>query len=122
MTRILIIDDSEVIRNLLQEFLSDLGHKVDLAYDGHQGKALALENDYDAIFCDVHMPKLNGYEVFRSVIAIKPKSRFIMTDSLPDELADMAVEQGAYCCLSKPFDLDQVRETLDKLLNKSQKV
>ena len=40
----------------------------------------------------------------------------IMTDSLPDELARMAQEAGAYGCLTKPFDLDEVTRTLEKIL------
>lgn len=116
MAKILVIDDSEVIRSLLGDYLAEIGHKVDIAVDGRQGQDMALAQDYDAIFCDVHMPRLNGYEVFRSVVAAKPGVRFVMTDSLPDELADKAVEQGAHTCLIKPFDLDQVREVMSQLL------
>ncbi|MBU8932950.1 MAG: response regulator [candidate division Zixibacteria bacterium] len=121
MAHILVIDDSEVIRSLLREYLSEIGHKVDIATDGRQGQTMALERDYDAVFCDVHMPRLNGYEVFRSVVAVKPTVRFVMTDSLPDELADKALEHGAHACLTKPFDLDQVGETMRQLLEETKK-
>ena len=116
MARILIIDDSEIIRNLLRDYLSDRGHDIDVAKDGQDGIEHALANEYDVFFCDLHMPKKNGFQVFSAVTAVKPKARFIMTDSLPDELAARAQEAGAYCCLVKPFDLDLLVSTLDEIL------
>jgi len=50
------------------------------------------------------------------VAAQKPDLPFVMTDSLPDKLAEMAQLSGAYCCLRKPFDLSEVREMLEKIL------
>ncbi len=119
MAKILIVDDSEVIRNLLEEYLTDAGFSVDLAIDGQDGIDKALAGDYQVVFCDIHMPRKNGYQVYREVTARKPDLAFIMTDSLPDQLAEMAQSAGAHCCLTKPFDLDQVKRTLDKLLVKS---
>ncbi len=116
MARILVVDDSSVIRDLLSEYLTDQGHQVDTAVDGQEGIDMALAGDYDAILCDLHMPRKNGFQTFTEVTVHRPKSRFIMTDSLPDELAHMAQEAGAYACLTKPFDLDQVTETLEKVL------
>jgi len=122
MARILIVDDSEVIRNLLEDYLTDSGHEVYLACDGQEGIDKALQNEYDVIFCDIHMPRKNGYEVFRAVSAAKPNLHFIMTDSLPGELAEMALSAGAHHCLTKPFDLEQVSKALDTLINERQRV
>ena len=63
------------------------------------------------------MPRKNGFQVFTEVTAARPTSRFIMTDSLPDELAQLSQEAGAYGCLSKPFDLDEVTRTIDQVLS-----
>ena len=112
MAQILVIDDSAVIRNLLQEYLTDLGFTVDLAADGAEGMKKALAGDSLAVFCDMHMPTKNGYQVFREVSAKKPQLPFIMTDSLPGLLAEMARQEGAHRCLIKPFDLEQVKEAL----------
>jgi len=116
-TKVLVIDDSVIIRELLQEYLTDLGFVVHLAQDGQEGIEKALADDYLAVFCDIHMPKKNGYEVYRTVSAQKPGVTFIMTDSLPDELAEMAQQEGAQYCLTKPFDLNQVKELLQSLLS-----
>ena len=116
MARILVVDDSEIIRNLLTEYLSELGHEVDQAVDGQDGIEKALEGDYAVVFCDLHMPRKNGYQVYRTVTAALPDIHFIMTDSLPDELAAMAQEAGAYCCLTKPFDLEHLAAVLQDVL------
>jgi len=118
MEKILIIDDSEVIRNLLKEYLLESGYKVELAFDGQEGIEKVLANDYFAIFCDIHMPRKNGYQVFSESIKAKPYLHFIMTDSLPDELAEMALNEGARQCLTKPFDLNQIRDVLGKIPTK----
>jgi CheY-like chemotaxis protein len=110
--RILIIDDSDVIRHLLHEYLTEMGFEVDDAVDGAEGIRRALTGNYVAVFCDIHMPRKNGYQVFHEVSALKPELLFIMTDSLPGMLAEMAKQEGAHCCLAKPFDLNQVREAL----------
>ncbi len=112
MPRILIVDDSSVIRDLLREYLVDQGYEVELAVDGQEGIEMALAAEYDVIICDIHMPRKNGYQVFTAVRSSRPGMRFIMTDSLPDHLAAMAEEAGACCTLTKPFDLDRVKQTL----------
>lgn len=112
---ILVIDDSEVIRKLLGDYLEDLGHRVDFAEDGQVGIEKALAGDFQLVFCDIHMPKKNGYEVVVAVSAEKPDLPFVMTDSLPDKLAEMAQLSGACCCLRKPFDLSEVRETVERI-------
>ena len=112
MGKILVIDDSAVIRNLLDELLTDMGWDVDLAEDGGLGIELALAEDYAVVFCDIHLPSRDGCQVYREVSAVKPDMPFIMTDSLPDQRAEMAKAAGADYCLLKPFTLEQVREAL----------
>jgi DNA-binding response OmpR family regulator len=117
MARILIIDDSQVIRDMLCEMLSDQGHEVQTAADGSTGAAMALAGSYDLCICDLHIPRKNGYEIFAEVSKAKPQLPFIMTDSLPDHLADKALGAGASHCLKKPFDLDQLRAILRQVLH-----
>jgi len=116
MAKILIVDDSKVIRDLLSEYLAEQGHMVGLAVDGQDGIDKAMAEAYDIVFCDLHMPKKNGFQVYQAVSEQKPETRFIMTDSLPDELARKAQDAGAYCCLTKPFDLDEVTETVQRIM------
>ncbi len=119
--RILIVDDSRVIRDLLREYLTDLEYSVDVAVDGQDGIDKALVGDYDVVFCDLHMPRKNGFQVYSEVSRAKPEVSFIMTDSLPDELAAKAEEAGACCCLTKPFDLNEVKRKLLEVLQQGSK-
>lgn len=114
--KILVIDDSPVIREMLTEILTDEGFDVETAIDGVQGTALVAKNDYLVIICDVHMPRQNGLETVREIMAMKPDSRIIMTDSLPDKMAGSATREGALCCLQKPFDVTELRNLLNQVI------
>jgi len=97
------------------EILTDSGYTVETAVDGEIGAAMALQNDYLVILCDVHMPKQNGLETVREIIGSKPECKIIMTDSFPDKLADSARAEGALCCLQKPFDVVEMRQLIDHI-------
>jgi two-component system response regulator (stage 0 sporulation protein F) len=111
-SRILVIDDSPIMRNLLFEILSDDGYQVDTAENGELGLNQAIDQDYDLIITDVHMPLKNGLEVVQELLIIKPHSKIVLTDSFPDKLAARATEEGALCCLQKPFDLKELRKII----------
>lgn len=114
--KILIIDDTRVIRDFLSEVLIDDGFEVDIAENGLIGLEKATQNNYLMIFCDVHMPVMNGLVTVKKIKEIKPDIAIIMTDSFPGKLANQAAEAGALCCLSKPFSLDELRETINKII------
>ena len=116
MAKILVIDDSAVMRDMMSDFLSDAGHEVDSCADGEEGIRLALENDYDVCICDLHMPRVNGYDVQKAVSAQRPETKLIFTDSLPDQLSEKVRQAGATHCLKKPFELDQLRTILESIL------
>jgi CheY-like chemotaxis protein len=118
MSRILVIDDSDVIRGLLVDFLTEAGHVVETACDGEEGLDKAQKGEYDLCICDLHMPKKNGYQIFCELGTKKDTMHFVFTDSLPDELYENISKNTDHLCLRKPFDLDQVREALDKALAK----
>jgi DNA-binding response OmpR family regulator len=113
--KILVIDDSPVIREMLVEILTDDGYTVDVAVDGEIGVDMALTADYLMILCDVHMPRKNGLEAVQEIIAAKPVAQIVMTDSLPDKLAQSARDAGALCCLQKPFDVGELRDMIDNI-------
>ena len=114
--KILVIDDTPVIRDFLSEVLSDSGYEVDIASDGRSGYEKAIKDDYVMIFCDVHMPVMNGLETVKRIKRAKPDMPIIMTDSFPDKLANEATQAGAMCCLAKPFALDEVRDTVERII------
>jgi CheY-like chemotaxis protein len=117
MARILVIDDSEVMRNLLRDFLIDCGHEVTTADDGEQGLVKAQTGAFDLCICDLHLPKRNGFEVYKDLGPIREEMQFIFTDSLPDGLYEEVRKSTGHLCLRKPFDLNQVRKTVEQALS-----
>jgi len=108
--KILIVDDTKVIRSLLTELLVSEGYDVVCAKDGVEAIPIIESQDIDLVFCDIHMPRRNGLDTLKCSKALKPGLLFIMTDSLPDEMAETAQKHGAIDCISKPFDLEEIRE------------
>lgn len=109
--RVLVIDDSNTIRRSAEIFLKQGGYEVVLAEDGFD--ALSKVNDHlpDVIFCDILMPRLDGYQ---TCAIIKRNQRFTQTPvimlSSKDGLFDKARGRmvGSQDYLTKPFTKDQL--------------
>ena len=114
--KMLVIDDAPVIRAFLEDVLTDFGYEVETAENGQIGYEKAKMNEYAIIFCDVHMPVLNGLQTVIAIKKLKPESRIVITDSFPDRQAEQAAKAGAFCCLTKPFDLDELKAIIAKLI------
>ena len=110
-TRVLVIDDSNTIRRSAEIFLRQGGHEVVLAEDGFD--ALAKVNDHapQLIFCDILMPRLDGYQTC-AIIKRNPKFAHVPVIMLSskDGLFDKARGRmvGSEDYLTKPFTKDQL--------------
>jgi two-component system nitrogen regulation response regulator NtrX len=122
MARILIVDDSAVIRQLLTECLGEQGHQIDIAVDGVEGLDMARTGNYDLCICDIHLPKKNGYQILVELGKDRGDTQFIFTDSLPDELYERIQTSTRFACLRKPFGLEQLRALVDQALEKTRTV
>ena len=113
--KVLVIDDSNTIRRSAEIFLKQGGHEVLLAEDGFD--ALAKVNDYqpNLIFCDILMPRLDGYQ---TCAIIKRNTRFahvpVIMLSSKDGLFDKARGRmvGSEDYLTKPFTKDQLLQAV----------
>jgi DNA-binding NtrC family response regulator len=114
--KILVIDDASVIRNFLKEVLTDCGFEVDCVANGRDGLDLLDKNEYAIVFCDVHMPILNGVQTVKEIRKSNPFLPVIMTDSFPEKEAEEAARIGAIRCLAKPFDLHELKTAIDSAL------
>ena len=65
---ILVIDDDEMVRIVLEQILDDAGYRVALAVDGRAGMAMAMERTPDLIITDIIMPEMDGLDVIRSLM------------------------------------------------------
>lgn len=115
--KVLVVDDSNTIRRSAEIFLKQGGHEVLLAEDGFD--ALAKINDYqpDLVFCDILMPRLDGYQ---TCAIIKRNPRFatipVVMLSSKDGVFDKARGRmvGSEEYLTKPFTKDQLLQAVQQ--------
>lgn len=114
--RVLVIDDSNTIRRSAEIFLRQGGHEVVLAEDGFDALAKVSDHAPDLIFCDILMPRLDGYQ---TCAIIKRNPRFgrvpVIMLSSKDGLFDKARGRmvGSEEYLTKPFTKDQLLRAVD---------
>ena len=109
MKKILIIDDERAIRSTLKEILEFEKYNVDDAENGVEGLKMAMSNNYDLIFCDIKMPKMDGVEFLDEKIKNEIICPVIMISGHGNiETAVQALKKGAYDYIEKPLDLNRV--------------
>lgn len=120
--RILIVDDEEQIRELLEFDISHSGYLTDTALDGEEGLKKALDGNYDLVILDVMMPKMNGFEVCRNIRLIKPNLPvLLLTAKGAIEDKTNGFDVGADDYLVKPFDIQEVLLRIRALLRRNEK-
>jgi two-component system response regulator AtoC len=113
--RVLIIDDEENMRYMLQLTLENEGYEVDLACDGKEGIEKINQFPFDFIICDVKMPRVSGLEVLAFVMESSPNIPVIMISAYGTiDTAIQAMKQGSYDYVMKPFKQDEILLTLKK--------
>lgn len=107
MAKILVIDDEAPIRTGLKDILEYEGYKVIEAVDGEEGASLARKFSFDAILCDVRMPKLDGLGLLGELQGHSTPIIMITGHGTVDT-AVAALKQGAFDFIQKPLDLNRV--------------
>jgi DNA-binding NtrC family response regulator len=119
MGKILIIDDEKAIRNTLKEILEYEGYLVDEAADGLSGLEKIENEEYEAVLCDIKMPKMDGLEVLTKARELDDDVPFIMiSGNATIDVAVEATKKGAYDFISKPPDLNRLLVTLRNAIDK----
>lgn len=122
MKKILVIDDNKLIVENIKDVLKATGFDVIIAYDGEEGLKLALEAKPDLIICDLMLPKVDGFQVLKTL-----KNNFevasipiivITTKEKKDDLNN-AKKLGADDVLTKPFSPEDLFIKVDSLIKKS---
>jgi two-component system nitrogen regulation response regulator NtrX len=120
MAKILVIDDEKAIRRSIREILEYEKYEVDEAEEGQNGSRLALKNSYDAVLCDIKMPKMDGMELLQKLKDNGCESQVIIMSGHGNiETAVEAVKKGAYDYLAKPIDLNRLLVTIRNALDKN---
>jgi two-component system chemotaxis response regulator CheY len=119
---ILVIDDDPFFRSLLRVHLAQAGYAVQVAEDAVEGGKALLQSEFDLVVCDVNMPFLTGLELVSLLRASEETASIpvVFASSHSDAKTLMEAEKlGAAGYLVKPFQSEQLLETIASCLRKS---
>jgi len=118
MATLLIVDDDSLIRDTLHEFLSE-NHECHTADRAEQALSYLEVERYDAVITDVSMPGLTGREILMYVQDQHPTTPVIVISGKPDGADGKSLmEMGAFAYLTKPFQLDEIEETVTRAIGR----
>ncbi len=111
---ILIADDEHYIRLTLKTVLEGEGYQVSVASDGVKCLGLVRKNDYDVVFLDIKMPRLDGIEALEHIMSFGCTTQVIMICGFANqETVNNCMEMGAVGFLHKPLDLNMLLAALN---------
>lgn len=108
--RILVVDDDDAIRTMVERVLKREQFEVESARDGHEAIEKLTRNDYATVLLDLMMPRVDGHGVLRYLEQTKDASRpwVIVMTANHQGAADTAQARPVFRVLSKPFDIRQL--------------
>jgi signal transduction histidine kinase len=113
--RVLIVDDEPSVAEVFQEFLASQGYALRLAASGEEAVRMLSEFRPDMILTDLNLPGLSGLEVMRAAKMVDPETCVVVvTGYASASTAIDALRQGAYDYVTKPFDLDDVFQIVER--------
>ena len=116
---LLIVDDERSMRELLEYMLSKEGYNIDLAENGKKAVEMLKATDYDLVLTDIKLGDLTGLDVLRAAKQKNPNNVVIMISAFAStETAVEAMNDGAYDYVPKPFDNDELKETIANALER----
>jgi len=117
--RIAVVDDEEVMRRLVTEVLKGEGYQVSPFSNALQALEEVKKENFDLILTDLKMPGMDGMELIKSAHKVNPDvGAIFMTGYASLSSAREAVKEGAYDYILKPFDLNEVRISVAKAIDK----
>ena len=118
--KVLVIDDERAIRYSLKEILEMESYEVETAENGEEGLEKARKDKFDAIFCDIKMPVMDGNEVLSKLIEEGIESPVVMISGHADiQTAVDCIKRGAFDFIEKPLDLNRILITLKNATDKA---
>jgi len=118
MARILVIDDDDEIRSMLERMLRSAGHEVVVAANGREGLEKYRANPADLVLTDIYMPVKEGLETIIELHRNFPDLPIIAMSGKPagGTMLAMASRLGTVAILQKPFSLEELLRTVEKAL------
>ncbi|MDP2743834.1 MAG: response regulator [Dehalococcoidia bacterium] len=117
--KILVVDDDESVRSLLQRVLKEAGYDVVTAANGREALDKVNELKVDLVLLDIKMPDMSGMEVLQQLTTNWPQTCVIMATAVADaQTAIEAMKLGAYDYITKPFSRDEMVLTVQRAIEK----
>ena len=121
MARILIIEDDEEMRSLLEDFLKDEGYEADSADNGSEAFGRLAQEPFDLVITDIRMPGLTGLDILSSVKKFQPKLPVIVITSFGgEEVYRRSMARGADGYLEKPIHFHKLRTLIHEMVSRWQ--
>ena len=119
---VLVVDDEEIMRDVLETLLSAEGYRVDLAKTGEEGLEAYGHRAYDVVLLDVSMPGMGGLRALEEFLKADPDAVIVMITAYATfDTAIAAWERGAFGCIRKPFQNEQVAATISAGIKRRRK-
>src|SRR6266853_984012 len=110
---VLVVDDEEIMRDVLETLLSSEGYRVDLAKTGEEGLDAYTKRSYDAVLLDVSMPGIGGLRALEEFLKLDAEAVVVMITAYATfDTAITAWEKGAFNCIRKPFQNEHISATV----------
>lgn len=118
---VLVVDDEEMARNNIEHVMRKEGHAVETAANGKEALEKLAGREFNLVITDLKMEKMDGIQLIESIKKISPLTDVIMvTGHATVDSAVNALTKGAADYLTKPFKLEELRNTVRKVLEKKQ--
>ncbi|QGG49104.1 response regulator [Heliorestis convoluta] len=113
---ILVVDDQQGVRSLLQIIFREAGFNVLTAVNGLEAVDIVEKNHPPIVLMDVRMPGLDGFQSMLRMVKASPSIKVILMTAYTDEsLVQRALREGAVDCLTKPFDVYSISSRVEQL-------
>ena len=110
---VLVVDDEEIMRDVLETLLSAEGYRVDLAKTGEEGLEAYTRRPYEVVLLDVSMPGMGGLRALEEFLKIDAEAAIVMITAYATyDTAIAAWDKGAFGCIRKPFQNEQIKSTV----------
>ena len=118
MTKLLVVDDEEMIRSVIAEYARFENYECDEAADGMEAVAKAVENNYDVIIMDVMMPRLDGFSAVKEIRKKKDTPIIMLSARVEEYDKHFGFEMGVDDYVTKPFSPKEVMARVNAILKR----
>jgi len=116
--RILIIEDDEEMRSLLEDYLEEEGFETDSVGNGSEAFRILVREIFDVVITDIRMPGLTGLDIIPGVRKLQPDTSIIVITAFgSEEVHQKAIQRGADSYLEKPLRFQELRRMIHELLS-----